>query len=132
MEEVLEFLKNCRAFFVATIEEGKPKVRPFSFVMLHDQKLYFTTGNQKPFFEQIQKNPEIEICGLNQKMEWIRLSGRVIPDSRLEIKQKAFEESPFLKNNYKSVDSPVMECFYLTEAKADFCKIDGSSRTVIL
>ena len=132
MEEVLEFLKNCKVFFVATAEQGKPKVRPFSFVMMHEEKLYFVTGNQKPFFKQIQANPEIEICGTSQKMEWIRLSGKAVPDSRLEIKQRAFEESPFLKNNYKSVENPVMECFYLGEAKADFCKIDGSSKTVVL
>ena len=132
MNEVLEFLKNCKVFFVATTEEGKPKVRPFSFVMLYEEKLYFVTGNQKPFFKQIQAKPEIEICGTSQKMEWIRFSGKVILDSRLQVKQKAFEESPFLKNSYKSVDNPVMECFYLDEAKADFCKIDGSSKTVIL
>ena len=54
MNEVLEFLKNCKVFFVATAEQGKPKVRPFSFVMMHEEKLYFVTGNQKPFFKQIQ------------------------------------------------------------------------------
>ena len=132
MNEVLEFLKDCKRFFVATTEDGKPKVRPFGFIMTHEDKLYFATGNQKPFFQQIMSNPEIEICGVNQKMEWIRLSGKAVPDSRLEIKQRAFEESPFLKNNYKSVENPVMECFYLGEAKADFCKIDGSSKTVVL
>ena len=43
MNEVLEFLKNCKVFFVATAEQGKPKVRPFSFVMMHEEKLYFVT-----------------------------------------------------------------------------------------
>ena len=132
MDEVVKFLKNCKVFFVATTDRGKPKVRPFSFIMLYEKKLYFVTGNQKPFFKQIQENPEIEICGLNQKMECLRLSGKVTADSRIEIKQRAFEESPFLKNNYKSVNNPEMECFYINEARADFYEIGGLSKTVIL
>ena len=132
MNEVLEFLKNCKVFFVATAEEGKPKVRPFSFVMMHEEKLYFVTGNQKPFFKQIKVNPEIEICGLNSKMEWIRLSGKAVVDSRLEIKEKVFEVSPFLINTYQSAENPTMECFYIDEAKAEFCKINGTSSTITL
>jgi uncharacterized pyridoxamine 5'-phosphate oxidase family protein len=29
MNEVLEFLKESNIFYVATVEENKPKVRPF-------------------------------------------------------------------------------------------------------
>mgnify|MGYP003599122493 CR=1 FL=1 len=127
MNEVLEFLKDCKRFFVATTEEGKPKVRPFSFVMSYEDKLYFATGNQKPFFKQIEANPEIEICGINKKMEWIRLSGKVVLDSRLEVKQKVFEVSPFLINTYNTAEDPTMECFYIDKAKAEVFKANGTS-----
>ena len=29
MEEVLKFLKECGVYYLATIEDGKPRVRPF-------------------------------------------------------------------------------------------------------
>ena len=132
MNEVLEFLKECKRFFVATTEDGKPKVRPFGFIMSHEDKLYFATGNQKPFFKQVNINPEIEICGVNQKMEWIRLSGKVVFDSRLEIKQKVFEVSPFLLNTYNTAEDPTMECFYIDEAKAEISKMNGTTDTIIL
>ena len=132
MNEVLEFLKDCKRFFVATTEDGKPKVRPFGFIMTHEDKLYFATGNQKPFFQQIMSNPEIEICGVNQKMEWIRLSGKVVVDSRLEVKEKVFEVSPFLINTYQSAENPTMECFYIDEAKAEVFKANGTSSTIAL
>lgn len=132
MEDVLSFLKNCKTFFVATTDGDKPKVRPFGFIMQYEGKLYFVTGNQKPLFKQIQANPYIEICGSNEKSEWLRLSGRAVIDSRLEVKKKAFEMAPELAYVYQAVDSPIFECFYIDEAEACFCSFSAPSKTVKL
>ena len=138
MTEVLEFLQDCKSFFIATTIDGKPKVRPFGFIMKYEEKLYFVTGNQKPFFKQIQENPEIEICGMNKKMEWVRLNGKAVVDPRLEVKQKAFETSPRLIHTYKTADSPVIECFYIDEGEASFftmkvlCQVVGSKNAETL
>lgn len=132
MNEVLEFLKECKTFFVATTEDGLPKVRPFGFVMAHEGKLYFVTGNQKPIFRQLQANPNVEICGLNEKSEWVRLQGKAVFDSRPEIKEKAFAAEPLLTYVYQTVESPIFECFYLEEAEASFCTMTAASRTVTL
>ena len=32
MEKILAFLQEAKTFFVATVEDGEPKVRPFGFV----------------------------------------------------------------------------------------------------
>lgn len=49
MDEVLKFLTDNPTFYLATIEGNEPKVRPFGFIMKHEGKLYFCTGNQKMF-----------------------------------------------------------------------------------
>ena len=55
MEQVLQFLRDCRTFFLATTEGDQPRVRPFGAVCIFDGKLYITTNNKKKVFAQIQK-----------------------------------------------------------------------------
>lgn len=130
MNEILEFLQRCKTFFIASVEGGKPKVRPFGFVMLHEGRLYFVTGNQKPFFRQIRENPNIEICGVNERSEWIRLSGKAVADSRMSVREKAFEVEPNLTYVYQTVDNPIFECFYLDEVEASICSMTAPSKKI--
>jgi uncharacterized pyridoxamine 5'-phosphate oxidase family protein len=132
MEKVLAFLKDCKTFFVATVEDGNPKVRPFGFVMQFEGKLYFATGNQKPFFKQILENSNIEICGANEKYEWVRLRGKAVIDSRSVVKQRAFEAAPELAYVYQTIDNPIFECFYLEDTEARFFAMSAATGIVEL
>ena len=59
MKRAYEFLKKAGAFYVATMEGETPKVRPFGFVMIFRERLYFCTNNQKDVYRKLQKNPRI-------------------------------------------------------------------------
>lgn len=50
MKEVLDYLKACGTFYLATNEEGQPRVRPFGAVCEFEGKLYITTNNKKAVF----------------------------------------------------------------------------------
>ena len=39
MNNVLEFLRDCKTFYLATCEGDQPRVRPFGAVMIYDGKL---------------------------------------------------------------------------------------------
>ena len=47
MNEVLEFLRSCGTFYLATNEGDQPHVRPFGAVSTFEDKLYIVTNNQK-------------------------------------------------------------------------------------
>ncbi|WP_368488653.1 pyridoxamine 5'-phosphate oxidase family protein [Clostridium sp. BJN0013] len=47
MEEVIKIFKENGYGFLATVEDGKPRVRPFGFMFYEDGKLYFCTSNTK-------------------------------------------------------------------------------------
>lgn len=50
MEKVIKFLQENSILFLATIGlDGKPKVRPFQFMLENEGKLYFCTSNQKKY-----------------------------------------------------------------------------------
>jgi uncharacterized pyridoxamine 5'-phosphate oxidase family protein len=127
-ERVLEFLHEngpFSAFYVATVDGDKPKVRPFTFVMIHDGKLCFATNNQKPNYAQLQANPNVEICTMGKHFDWLRLQGKAVFCSTPEFKAAALEAMPSMKAHY-SPDDDLFEIFYLEDAVADFCTMKGT------
>jgi uncharacterized pyridoxamine 5'-phosphate oxidase family protein len=119
MNEVLDFLTSNSTFYLATIDEDQPRVRPFGAVMKYEDKLYFGTNNTKPVSKQLLANPKVEISTTSPKGEWIRLTGNAVIDSRREAKAAMLEAVPMLKNMYSS-DDDIFEVFYLTDAVAVF------------
>jgi len=96
MREVLEYLKECGVFYVATDEQGQPRVRPFGAVADFEGKLYISTNNQKDVFKQMQKNPKIEISGMKNDT-WIRVKAAVVRDNRKEAREKCLPITLALK-----------------------------------
>lgn len=130
MEELLKMLTDASAFYVATVDGDKPKVRPFGFVMNYNRKLYFCTGNHKTVYRQLKANPAVEICAMISKDEWVRISGRAVFDENIEAKKQAFAVAPSLAAIYGSPESPNFELFYITNIEASVLKIDKEIRKI--
>lgn len=128
MKEVYDFLKQAGVFYLATVDNNKPRVRPFGAVNIYNDKLYIQTGKSKKVYEQIVKNPYIEISAFNNG-KWIRLSGKLVDDNEREAKVSMLEENPELKSMY-SADDDNTRVLYLTEAKADICSFTEKTKTV--
>ncbi len=103
MEEVLEFLKDCGVYYLATVDNDKPKVRPFGTAEIFEGHLYIQTGKTKDVFKQIEKNNNVEICAFNNG-KWIRISGNLILDDRIEDKKNMLDKNPSLRTMYNEHD----------------------------
>ena len=103
MKEVREFLKDCGVYYLATIDQDKPKVRPFGTAEIFENHLYIQTGKKKDVFKQIEKNPNVEICAFKDG-RWIRISGKLVLDDRIEAKKDMLDKNPTLKNMYSELD----------------------------
>ena len=130
MKEVLDFLAEAKTFFLATVEGDQPRVRPFGFVMRYEGKLYLATNETKPSYKQLRENPKFELSAVNEKMEWIRLTGKAVFKADPDAKTHAFMVEPYLEEMYAGPDSPPMALFYVEDGEATFCSMDGTSRTV--
>ena len=51
-------------YYLATTDNDQPHVRPFDGVTVVDGKFYIGTAKTKEVFKQIEKNPKIEIFGM--------------------------------------------------------------------
>lgn len=113
MKETYEFLKKCGTFYLATVEEDQPHVRPFGAINLFEDKIYMQTGKVKNVSKQIEKNNKIELCGFING-EWIRVEAKAIRDERLEAKVAMLEKNPSLKAMYSAEDENT-EVLYLED-----------------
>jgi uncharacterized pyridoxamine 5'-phosphate oxidase family protein len=126
MKEVIDFLTKSKIYYLATVGiDGKPKVRPFGFVMEEGGKIYFCTSNTKKVYKEMKKQPWVEFCACGENFSWLRLSGKAVFSKDPAIKSKILELSPQVKSIYKTSDNPILEAFYLTEAAATFYDFSG-------
>ena len=87
MNKIVEELKKVGTFYIATVENDQPRVRPFSSVTEFEGNAYLCSGNQKEVYKQIMANPKIELCGMSKDGEWIRISAVAVVDERIEAQE---------------------------------------------
>jgi uncharacterized pyridoxamine 5'-phosphate oxidase family protein len=126
MKEVIDFLNKSKIYYLSTAGlDGKPKVRPFGFVMEEGGRIYFCTANTKNVYKEMKKQPWVEFCTCGENFSWLRLSGKAVFSKDLAIKSKVLDLSPLVKSIYKTPDNPIFEAFYLDEATATFYSFSG-------
>lgn len=119
MEEVIKFLKENRIGFLASVDNGRPRVRPFGFMLEEKGKLYFCTNTTKEVYKQLKSIPYIEFSCTNKEFNtWLRLSGQITFSDDREMKEKIIESNDLLKNVYKTADNPIFTIFYLEHGSA--------------
>lgn len=116
MEKTYEFLKECGTYYLATVEEDRPRVRPFGTCHIFEGKLYIQTGKSKHVSKQMHANPKIELCACKDG-KWLRLSGTAMPDERIEAQASMLDAYPSLKDRYQPGDENT-EVWYIRDARA--------------
>lgn len=116
MQKVYNFLKQAETYYLATTEDGKPRVRPFGTINIFEDKLYIQTGKKKPVSKQIAENPNVEICAFKDG-KWLRLSGILVEDDRYEARKSMLDAYPELRAMYDENDGNT-QVLYFKNAKA--------------
>lgn len=103
MERVVKFLKDAEVYYLATVEGDQPRVRPFGTAHIFEGRLYIQTGKVKDVSKQLMANPKAEICAFKNG-EWIRITGELIEDDRMEARQSMLDAYPSLQKMYAADD----------------------------
>ena len=130
MKEIIEFLKECKTFYLATEEGSQPRVRPFGVIEEFEGKMYIQTGKVKDVSKQMKINPRIEICGFNGE-RWIRIQANAVEDDRREAKAYILDKNPVLKTMYDPNDENT-QVLYLEDVHATIYSFTESPREVVL
>lgn len=127
MQEVYEFLKNCGTYYLATVEGDQPRVRPFGTVDIFEGRLYIQTGKVKEVSKQLQANPKAELCAFADG-KWLRVSGKLVRDDRVEAKKHMLDNYPMLQSMYSAEDGNT-EVLYFEDTTATFFSFADQPRT---
>ena len=115
-EDVLEFLKKTKTFYLATVEGDQPRVRPFGAICEFEDKLYIQTGRVKNVYKQLKANPKAGICAFDGKA-WVRIAATFVEDDRVEAEEAMLDANPGLKKMYAAGDGNNV-VFYMKDATA--------------
>ena len=128
MERVCKFLKDAGVYYLATVEDNQPRVRPFGTAHIFDGKLYIQTGKVKPTSKQLLANPKAEICAFH-KGTWVRIAGELVEDDRVEAKKSMLDAYPNLRGMYDENDGNT-QVFYFKNAVATFSSFTAAPETI--
>ena len=128
MQKVCDFLKNAGVYYLATADGDQPRVRPFGTAHIFEGRLYIQTGKVKPVSKQIAENPKAEICAFKDGV-WLRVSGKLVEDDRVEAKKSMLDAYPELRGMYDENDGNT-QVFYFKNATAVFSSFTFAPETI--
>ena len=128
MQRVVDFLKEAETYYLATVEDDQPRVRPFGTAHMFEGRLYIQTGKVKAVSKQLHANPKAEICAFKDG-KWLRVAGELIEDDRMEARQSMLDAYPSLQSMYKADDGN-SEVFYFKNATATFSSFTDEPEVV--
>lgn len=119
MSKVFDLLKEYGVFYVATVNNGLPAVRPFGAVMEYNGELYLATANFKDVYKQLKAEKNVQLAATKAaSMDWLRITGRAEEVHELAIKEKMLEACPVLVDLFKSANNEVFAVFCIKDMHA--------------
>ncbi|MBR3495554.1 MAG: pyridoxamine 5'-phosphate oxidase family protein [Prevotella sp.] len=120
IQKVYDFLEKAGTFYLATVEDGQPRVRPYGAMLFFEDKIYIMAFSKTNATRQIAANPKAEICAF--KGQTLRIECELVEDNRPEVGKALVDKMPVLKPALgENGENGVM--YYLKNAKADFFKM---------
>lgn len=125
MKEVIKLLNENPIGALATIDNGKPKVRPFGFMFEENGKFYFCTANTKEVYKQLKEVPIIQFTTTSKEFVTARISGEIKFSNDLQIKERIINSNDLVKSLYQTADNPTFEIFFLETGEAVLSDFSG-------
>lgn len=117
VEKISQFLKETGIYFLSTEDGNQPKCRPLGFHTVIDNKIYFTIGDHKDVYKQMQVNPQVEIVASTKK-NWLRFYGTAVFEETTTIADGILEGSK-MKKIYNEETGKKLAVFHLENATAE-------------
>ena len=107
---------------LATIDGDQPRVRPVSPVRTDRFTVYVANLRQYRKTAQIEANPNVELCYLDDRHDQVRLTGvaEVVQDR--DLLQEIWEANPLLRQYLGSLDNPQLIVYRIRPTQVRFMR----------
>ena len=99
-EEVIDLIKDAGYCVLATVDGDTPKARPIMPYLTEEGDMLIATFPQKRIVSQIKANPKVEMCYIDRKMCFARVSGQAKVLDDAEKKELVFNNVPMLRQYF--------------------------------
>jgi len=97
--------------------------------MVYDGKIWFGAGTHKNCYRQMKENPNVEIVATDGK-GFLRYYGKAVFDENPVIFEQACKEAPYIPKMYNEKTGYQLGMFYLRDATAEFCGLNGVEKSL--
>jgi len=105
-EEVIDLIRDAGYAVLATTEDNQPRLRPMVPYLTDDGNFLIALLSRSRTIAQVKENPLVEICFVDRKMWYCRVTGKAkISDSK-ENKEIVWNNVPMLKQYFGGIEDP--------------------------
>ncbi len=105
-DEAIDIVRDAGFGFFATLEGDQPHVRPMMPYLTDDNELLVAFLGRSRTIADIKGNPKVEICFVDRKMWYCRVTGTAKMSDDLSKKEIVFENVPMLRQYFAGPDDP--------------------------
>jgi len=104
-DEVVDLIRDAGFGLLATVEGNQPRVRPMMPYLTEDNKeLLLALLGRSRTIPQIEKNPHVEICFVDRKMWYCRVTGEGKISKDPAKKQILWDNIPMLRQYFGGIE----------------------------
>ena len=99
-EEVIDLIRDAGFCLLATVEDNQPRVRPMMPYLTDDNQLLLALLGRSRTIAQVKNNPKVELCFVDRKMWYCRISGTASICDDKDKKEILWNNIPMLKQYF--------------------------------
>ena len=118
----LQMLRDIKDVAFATVDDqGQPQVRIIDIMLVADESLIFCTARGKDFYQQLLRNGQVALTGMNSEWQMLRLNGVAhrLDDQKTWL-DRIFSANPSMNEVYPGDSRSILEAFSISEGTLEF------------
>ena len=113
-------VKKVRFPMLATIDKDQPRVRPVSPVRTDDFTVYVANLKSYGKTADIEKNPNVELCYLDEDHNQVRITGEAVVVKDRALLEEIWNANRLLQHYLGSIDNPELIVYKVVPRKVRF------------
>jgi uncharacterized pyridoxamine 5'-phosphate oxidase family protein len=115
----IDLIKDAGFGFLATTDGNQPRVRAVAPYLAENNTFLLALFAGRRTIPQIQKNPQIELCFVDRKMAYCRLSGKAKVTTEKAKRQLAWDNLPMMKQYFSGPEDQKMVLLEISIVEAE-------------
>ena len=107
---------------LATVDRGRPRVRPVSPVRTDGFTVYVANLRSYHKTGEIAANPAVELCYLSDQHDQVRISGRAEIVADHALLAEIWADNPLLRHYLGSIDNPQLLVYRVVPEQVRFMR----------